>query len=354
MSRRARWTAFACAVVLIGGAVLMACGVGGKAATSSRPEPERSGSAELSGWLATDATSVIYLDYREQSGALNGTLQTSTLKAGDLGWEVKGQSNAFTGSLEGTDLSIQVGTAPPWFGDLRGDRMTLNLPQNDGALAPVDLRPASVADFNNAVGELRLQAQRTNDQVAEAAREAVLQDETGKAASAFETALTELGTAGQDAGSEAEGSLLASYDLALVDYEAAWEEMQSAEAEMRSTDCLDVSFAADGVGFARDSVEFARDSLDLVGVEAETASGRIDTAITDAESAYDSAVVAANAASTKAPDRDVLDTMSANGREAQEGLKSRSTAIYTRADEIDAAADTLNTSARSWADSHGC
>lgn len=354
MPRRRLLRASHAAVLALAVAALAGCGTsGGKDTGDPRPK-ERTGSEEEAGWLASDDTTAIYLDYREQAGSLAGTMQVSSLKSGDAGFEVKGSSNAFTGALDGSELSITVGAAAPWFGTLKGDNLTLNLPQDDGALAPVVLRLASVADYNDAVSALRAQAQSMNDQEAEAENEAALDEEASKALDAFDRAVTELGSAGQAAREEGDGTLQGSYDSAMADYEAAWEEMQSTESEMRSTDCLDVGFAADDVGFARDAVGFARETLGFVDDDADTATERIDSAITDAESAYVAAVAAANAAGQTPPDRSTLDTMVGNGHEAQDLLASKRSTAYARADEIDAAADALNADARAWADSQQC
>jgi hypothetical protein len=360
MNNGIRWRRLA-AVALMGAALLAACGAsGGDTAPSSpgtapgSPSEPRTGSEDLSGWLAADDATVIYLDYRDQSGELMGTMQVSSLEAGDAGFEVKGSSNAFSGSLDGSDVSITVGSAAPWFGTLRGDELTLNLPQDDGALTPVVLRQASVADHNEAVANLRAQAQSMNDQEADAENEAALDEEGAKASDAFDRALAELGSAGQAAGEEGDGTLLGSYDSAMTDYEAAWQEMQRAESEMRSTDCIDVGFAADDVGFARDTVGFARDTLGFVDGDADAATERIDTAIADAESKFTAAVAAAGVADQTPPARGTLDTMIGNGREAQEVLASKRSSARARADEIDAAADALNADARAWADSRGC
>lgn len=335
-------------------ALLAGCGASGGERAIPEPGGEPAGSEEPSGWLAGDDSSAVYVDYRERAGTLSGTLQTSSIEPGDAGFEVKGQSQAFTGTLEGSDLSITAGGAAPWFGTLEKGELTLNLPQDDGALAPLVLRPASIADYNDAVAALRTRARSLNDQETEADNEAALDEEAAEASAAFDDALTDLGSAGRAAGDEGDGTVQGAYDSAIADYEAAWQEMQDSEAEMRRTDCFDVGFAADDVGFARDGVGFARDTLGFVDRDAATAAGRIDAAVDTAERAYDTAAAAAAAAGNDPPLSRDLETMTADGRDAQAALDAKRASARARADEIDAAADALNASARQWADSRQC
>lgn len=336
--------------LVVASALLASCGTSG--GDNGAPAPESEGSSDASGWLAADDEAAIFLAFVTPPST--GTMQLSRLIADGSAWTVKGQNAEISVSQEDSDLTVTVASSPPWFGTIDGDRLTLNIPQDDGALAPAVFGRASVADYNGAVADLRAQAQTRNDQAAEDANNAALAESATKASEAYDSALTELGSAGQTASETGEGTLLDSYDSALSDYESAWQGMQDADAALRTGDCFDAAFLAGDVDFARGDIEFARGTLDFVDADADGASERIDTAIGEAEAAYDSAVAAAQSAGWTPPDRETLDALIPRATEAKEDLAAKRQAVHARADEIDAAADALNDQARSFADSHQC
>lgn len=146
MSGNRRWRngIFVCALVaVVAGAG--ACGASGgerSVPRSTSITAARSGSEAETGCLYSDTSSAVYIDYqRSDDDRLTGTMQISRLQTGDAGFEVTGQSNPFIGSIDDGELTVVVGFAAPWFGTLSEDELTLNLPQDDGGLAPSHSHP---------------------------------------------------------------------------------------------------------------------------------------------------------------------------------------------------------------------
>lgn len=307
------------------------------------------GSSENSGWIAVDQESAVLLTYQDTDGVLTGTVQASQLTYQQDAWEVQGSSQAFTGRLDATDLSISTELAAPWFGTLDGSVLTLNLPQEDGSLLPVPFRPGSVAEYNAAVSQLSEQANSSNGAAADAEAESAATKKAASTSNSYDAALDRLESSNNSAAEYVE-----SYDFALSGYEAQWENMQKADAALRSAGCIDVSIAGEDVELAHEDVQLAREDLGVVDSDARRATDDIDSALTEARSAFDQASASATSARTERPDRSALDAAAVSSEKTTSSLATTSSAVHQRADEIDTAAKNLAASARGYAGDHAC
>jgi len=92
------------------------------------------------------------------SGHLTGSLQNATPNSDATGDLVKTVNVSITGNLHDGQISIVtsgfLGVSSTWTGSLSGDALTLNVPQQDGSIAPVTFAKGKVSDYNAAVSQL--------------------------------------------------------------------------------------------------------------------------------------------------------------------------------------------------------
>jgi hypothetical protein len=77
---------------------------------------------------------------------------------------------SITGNLNGSALSLSLNGEPTTFGTMSSGTFTLDVPQPDGTLAPIQFHSAPATDFNSSVAALQQQVASSNQQ--EAAAEA--------------------------------------------------------------------------------------------------------------------------------------------------------------------------------------
>lgn len=95
------------------------------------------------------------------SGHLVGSLQNAIPNRDSTGDLVKTVNVSFTGTLHDGQISLVtngfLGINSTWTGSLSGDALTLNIPQQDGSIAPATFARGKVSDYNSAVTALRSQ-----------------------------------------------------------------------------------------------------------------------------------------------------------------------------------------------------
>jgi hypothetical protein len=134
------------------------------------------------------------------SGHFVGSSQNATPNTDSTGDLVKTVTVSFTGTLHDGQISIVtngfLGINSTWTGSLSGDALILNIPQQDGSIAPATFARGKVSDFNSAVTALRGQVTQERAKAA---------SDTASAAAAAE--LADAGTKVTDAVAALQGSL---------------------------------------------------------------------------------------------------------------------------------------------------
>lgn len=162
--KRGYWTwtlgaALALGILAAGIGVGVTLGSGGKRRTassvSSRSVPVRSGSSFATpaaspstvapvgtGYLATGPDFVAFVQWMDNDGSLSGSLQETTTIGSPPYLTTTSQTLPLSGVLNGSKLSLSFQGHALTFGTVSGGSFTLNIPQSDGSLAPVDFLSA--------------------------------------------------------------------------------------------------------------------------------------------------------------------------------------------------------------------
>jgi hypothetical protein len=218
----------------------------------------------VSGWLASDATSVIFLRWTRTGDSVTGTLRFANLD----GEEVEASDSSFTGSISGGDISLTVGGffgGRTLTGTLDDERLTLLLPDESGLLIPVEFRPSTVEAFNGLVGDLSAEAEAARAARQEREATDAAHKELDDATQRLRQALNGVNARPmREAVEEAERRLDKDVEAAIANLEATGEDVDQHEFGKQ-----DVEFALMDVGFALDDVGFAvDDARGLFGEEA--------------------------------------------------------------------------------------
>jgi hypothetical protein len=138
------------------------------------------------GYLAVDDKNIVFVQWTEVDKKLSGRLQVVYLKNGR---RLQAESNeaSFIGVTDGENISLNftgnVWLSPlsgkTWTGTLKGDELILVIPLNNGVLAPVKFRYATVDDYNKAVAGLakNTEAQNAQTQKEREGREALASEQ---------------------------------------------------------------------------------------------------------------------------------------------------------------------------------
>ena len=351
-------------VVLVCIAGLVGCGAtgvatrpdrsanGGSSTTSRTSATKASGAPD--GWVGSDATSVAFLLASNHDGLLSGSLQISQLKTQGDQTVVKGTTYEVHGTVDGERVSLTVDSSPPWSGRLHSSVLTLNIPQPDGSLGALEMHPATVAEFNDAVGVLRDSAASNNQAVADDKAEAARERAQEQAQMAHEQATQALDDAISSAGSTTSEAADVTYDDELADLQTDLATMQSDFDALAGIACEDVYEQADSVIADGDQVTADSDAVvaedDQTDVAAEDAT-RAKDAITDALDALGSA---ASDLGLDPPDHRAADTATTSLQQAVDAMTSRRNAAKTKTDQFVSAASALSDRASTFEAQYGC
>lgn len=136
---------------------------------------------DQSGFLHADSDSVMFLQWTEINGKLNGQMNVFYSK-GARGKSTETSSHSFEGVSDGKNISLNFNgsqwTDPlggkTWTGTISGTELTLVIPAKSGTLEPVKFNAGTVEQYNQTVLSIKqsVEAQNTKVQTenAEAAR----------------------------------------------------------------------------------------------------------------------------------------------------------------------------------------
>lgn len=136
---------------------------------------------DQNGFLHADSDSVMFLQWTEINGKLNGQMNVFFAK-GSRGKSIGTSSHSFEGVSDGKNISLNFTGSQwtdalggrTWTGTISGNELTLVIPVRSGTLAPVKFNAGTVEQYNQAVLGIKQGVQDENTQVqkenAEAAR----------------------------------------------------------------------------------------------------------------------------------------------------------------------------------------
>jgi len=184
------------------------------------------------GYLHADADSVLFLQWTEINGKLNGQMNVFFAK-GSRGKSTGTSSHSFEGVSDGKNISLNFTGSQwtdglggrTWTGTISGDELTLVVPANNGTLSPVKFSVGTVAQYNQAVNGITQNVQDTNSKIqqqnAEAARIQTEKNAVNEGNSRVQSSLNALVTVTN----QLENSL--KFDDVFSDYAKSWEKMKA-------------------------------------------------------------------------------------------------------------------------------
>lgn len=145
--------------------VASACGSGSAIGATSAPIGASAGvpsttienpaQADLNGFLAIASNGAVFLQWTRSGDSVSGSV-TQTLVSG---MQLQPSSGTFTGVVNSSSvtLTFSAGFGQTWNGTLNGNQLLLSYAASDGSLGTLTFTPATVADYNSAVAQLRAQ-----------------------------------------------------------------------------------------------------------------------------------------------------------------------------------------------------
>ena len=207
-----------------------ACTLGGKSETAK--DKGVSSGNDQNGYLHADADSVMFLQWTEINGKLNGQMNVFYAKGG-RGKSTETSSHSFEGISDGKNISLNFTGSQwtdglggkTWTGTISGGELTLVIPVKSGTLAPVNFSAGTVEQYNQAVLGIRQNVQGENTRIqkenAEAAR---IETEKNAVAEGNNRILSSM-NALINSTNQLESSL--KFDDVFSDYAKSWEKMRA-------------------------------------------------------------------------------------------------------------------------------
>jgi len=160
------------AALAVVGALLLLAGCGTTTSftsSSSSSSPAAGAEPGVSTYLCSGSTSDELLQWRDDSGDLNGTYEFAQLSGQAPSEQVSSNSGELSGTLDGTAITLNIGLSQPLYGSLSGSQLSLNVPQSDGTIQASTCNQSSLSDWNSKVAALGSQASGDNQGANQAA-----------------------------------------------------------------------------------------------------------------------------------------------------------------------------------------
>jgi len=161
------------------------------------------------GYLATNTSSVYFIQFTETNNQLSGHFQGTAI-INDVPPKTEAFSTACTGVQNGSSVTFTVsifGFSSSVTGTLNGNTLTLAIPQPDGHLADETFNGASIQQYNQAVDALQNVVSQQDQQYANSQATAASSEATVTSMQATQTAQQAEQQAEQQAVSNANSSL---------------------------------------------------------------------------------------------------------------------------------------------------
>ncbi|MGH9919860.1 MAG: hypothetical protein ACRD6W_13480 [Nitrososphaerales archaeon] len=121
-----------------------------------------------SGYLESDSSEVIFIQWNDNNGNLTGTAQEVFVNGSPPNLKTTSNTLPVTGTLNGSNISLRFELGPLEFGILSSGSFTMDFPQSDGSLAPVTFTSAPASTYNQALSQLQSEISSANQQAADA------------------------------------------------------------------------------------------------------------------------------------------------------------------------------------------
>lgn len=195
---RRRWHVW----VGVGALVVAAAGLGlyfgihgaGSGSPLSAPSPPSTAS-----FMATGQQAAVFLQWRQSGDQLTGTAQVAIAEGTPPNADVSSDTIPFTGTLDGSSITLSFNGAPASFGTVAGGSFTLDVPTSSGVLTPERFAPAAPATFDAALASLRRDVDKANQIASQQAQLGTEQQAITQAAQTVEGDMSGLSSAGSQA-----------------------------------------------------------------------------------------------------------------------------------------------------------
>ncbi|MGW9028396.1 hypothetical protein ACWGQ5_30455 [Streptomyces sp. NPDC055722] len=170
---------------------------------SSLATPFADGISTPNVWVGTENDGVAMVELTRTGSSLSGSLDITGIPSSNP-TTTKSQHAAFTGTVDGTAVTLRIdgafGSVGSLSGTLTSAELNLHVPNSEtGTMYTLALRPGTVDDYNSKVGDLQSQArqaltdlQDAQDQANQAAADAETRGQIDAAATKANSAYTEL------------------------------------------------------------------------------------------------------------------------------------------------------------------
>lgn len=129
------------------------------------------GNTPPGGYLSQTATSIIFIQFtttgQNQQQQITGDIDEVVENTNDNPPELKTSTTAFTGVENGSSLTLTIsffGLSSSYTGNLNGNTLILDLPQQDGSLKAIEFTASSLQQYNQAVAALQKQVTNQEQQ----------------------------------------------------------------------------------------------------------------------------------------------------------------------------------------------
>ncbi|HEX3921991.1 MAG TPA: hypothetical protein VHY31_06875 [Streptosporangiaceae bacterium] len=221
---------------------------------------------------------------------VSGTYRDASVSGTAPGEQVSTDSGALTGTVSGSNASLDLGGSGEMYGTL-GRNLVLNVPQQDGTIQPVTCKPGTVAGWNSALSTLGTQTSTAN---AQASAQQQQQDVNDQITQADQQLTSDIATLTEDAQSLDNDKTLAG-DIQQMQTDLATEQSDY-QAELGDT-CDDKSDDAGTVSDDAGSV-----SGDLSSLQDDEQSLQDNDVSQDLSAAASDAATVTNLGGTPQPD----------------------------------------------------
>jgi len=264
-SRHRRWAVWAAVGVLIcaaiGTGVVLATRTTSDAAHGSplnTPPP-----AGTSSYIAGGNGFVVFLQWRQDTGHIAGTAQVAAATGVAPGEQVSSDSIPFTGTLNGSSITLSFDGDPTQFGIITDGSFTLDVPQQGGGFTVAHFLVANPGAYNRAVASLHGSVNSANQLAEEQQATRNEQQTFSRDVNTVDNDLSSLTSASSQTTSDAQ-SLQSDLQTLESDVATAQSDLQqtlSAAAQGGSTSSSSVCADADTVGADADTVAADAGSL---------------------------------------------------------------------------------------------
>jgi hypothetical protein len=249
---------------------LAACGSGGAVNTTSPATSPAAGTEPgVTTYLCSGSGWDDLLQWRDDNGHLSGTYEEAELSGTSPSEQVSSNSGSLSGTLDGNQLTLSIGSSQDLYGTVSGGQLSLNVPQSDGSMQAATCDQSSLSDWNSVVSALDSRAGGDNQQANQAAARVSQQASQAAAQQSHDSAVnqdqqtlaSDVSTLENDS-SSLNGNKQLGSDINQMkqDYQT---EQNDYQTEQQQGSCSDGSMGSDAAQVSSDSAQVDSDLASL-------------------------------------------------------------------------------------------